>query len=92
MAAAAAAGWLCNEKRPEWTTAHDEQRQRRHNNQKDVWKKVDDKKEMGRRTLFTRVDHGRCDGVRIEMIAGDQRMMAIVGGELVISILCRMVI
>jgi hypothetical protein len=35
--------------------------------------KVDDKKETGRRTLFTQDDHGRCDGVRIEMIAGDQR-------------------
>ena len=53
--------------------AHDEQQQRRHNNQKDAWKKVDDKKVMGWRTLFTPDDHVRCDGVRIEMIAGDQR-------------------
>ena len=41
--------------------------------QKDAWKKVDDKKETGRRTLFTRDDHGRFDGIRIEMIAGNQR-------------------
>jgi len=52
---------------------HNKQRQWRHNNQKDAWKKVDDKKETGRHTLFTRDDHGRCDGIRIEMIAGDQR-------------------
>jgi hypothetical protein len=34
--------------------------------------KAEDQKETGRRTLVTR-DDGRGDGIRIEMIAGDQR-------------------
>ena len=50
------------------------------------------KKMYGKKWTIKKRWAGARDGVRIEMIAGDQRMMAIVGGELVISILCRMVI